>query len=1009
MTRNNVLAFWLGLAMTLAVVGLHEVGGFTRWERLSIDYRFQALPRSAPPMTDQIVNIDIDDTALSVVGRWPWDRSKLADAVNELVAAGAKTIALDLLLSDEQQYPEGTQRTIDHDGLFADAIARGRCVLAVDVKTQDDFEKVWEGDRGRIELESILDVLGRDIEMEIDEAIDRARLTGERKAFFREKAALLRRVAASRAYREAPDPPRTVDEFERLVAPEMAEAQGDYPERQILATVLEQATAWNSVQPHLLPADPTGSFADDARIADFDTAPLPQFCDGAAGFGFVNASTQTHPDGVVREMTMRMPAPGGVSLQFGLSAAMVHMGIEPSAIDLTASRIDLGEVELPLRDTRLWLAWPSLSARPRLFDGLGMDDEAAGARRMSLGVPVLLARARRVHEENVGKLEALTHRILLERRLRSLWREWGDPLRAENRARASAVVSFVLEGAADAAAIEEIREWIRADGELTEERRREELTTVDEAARWLEIDTALAGSSADAVDAATRAEFARLSRSFVEKNQRKEFDSFPDPLDTYLAEAQAEVKAMLATAAGEAEDAATTHHRANCALFPTILKNVEDGTVAVRKRSADLAARVGGKLAFVGWTATGAAADFFSTAQRPRTPGVDVHATIAHMAMTGDAMRFLSLGFETGIVFLAGLLCTLAAVRFSTLPSALVAGIVLVAYLVIAGVGTFQIRNELLPVVAPATAGLTSWIAVTALQAALVQRDRQRIERQFKARVSAQLVDHLVTNPGAITVGGEEREMTTVFVDLAGFTTVAETLGGAATVSTLNRYMGRLTDVLIEQGAYVNKFLGDGVMAFWSAFALDSEQATRGCIAALRCQQAVQEINAQPGFENTPKIGMRVGVATGKVVVGDCGAPPALNDYTVIGDAVNLAARLESANKQFGTGILINGRTQELLDRDAPVRLRRLGNIIVVGQNVAVPVFEVLGPDASDELITLTERAVDAYAAGEFERCLAALAELEEKHDQKKLVGLYRAAIDIVDDDFDGSLRLDSK
>jgi adenylate cyclase len=251
--------------------------------------------------------------------------------------------------------------------------------------------------------------------------------------------------------------------------------------------------------------------------------------------------------------------------------------------------------------------------------------------------------------------------------------------------------------------------------------------------------------------------------------------------------------------------------------------------------------------------------------------------------------------------------------------------------------------------------------------------------------------------------------MTVIFADLAGFTTVAETLGGQATVSTLNRYMTRLTDVLVDQGAYVNKFLGDGVMAFWSAFADDPGQCTKACMAALRCQRAVVELNRDPAFGTVPEIAMRIGIATGRVVVGDCGAPPALNDYTVIGDSVNLAARLESANKQFGTGVLINGTTREQLAPDLPLRLRSLGKIVVVGQSAAVPIFEVLGPDAPEELIELSDRAVLAYASGAFDECRAALDALEARHGQAKLAKLYREAIDVVDDTFDGALHLLNK
>ena len=128
----------------------------------------------------------------------------------------------------------------------------------------------------------------------------------------------------------------------------------------------------------------------------------------------------------------------------------------------------------------------------------------------------------------------------------------------------------------------------------------------------------------------------------------------------------------------------------------------------------------------------------------------------------------------------------------------------------------------------------------------------------------------------------------------------------------LNTYLSALTVQLVEHGAYVNKFLGDGVMAFWSAFREEPAQAHLACGAALACQETVRKLNALNEGEHQA-IGLRVGMATGPAIVGDCGAPPDLNDYTVIGDTANLASRLEGANKQFGSGIMINELTHQLL------------------------------------------------------------------------------------------------
>jgi adenylate cyclase len=219
--------------------------------------------------------------------------------------------------------------------------------------------------------------------------------------------------------------------------------------------------------------------------------------------------------------------------------------------------------------------------------------------------------------------------------------------------------------------------------------------------------------------------------------------------------------------------------------------------------------------------------------------------------------------------------------------------------------------------------------------------------------------------------------------------------------------LGRLADVLVEHDAYLNKFLGDGLMAFWSAFALDSDPATKACRAALHCQDAIGELNEQAAGENRPKLGLRIGIATGRVIVGDCGAPPALNDYTVIGDPVNLASRLESANRHFGTRILIDNRTESLLGDGT--RLRPIGRIAVVGRAEPVEVFEVLPDDASEEMIELWRRLTEAFAAQRFDRAIAALDELMEQTRSDPLVDVYRRRMVELSEDFDGVIRLGEK
>ncbi|MHC4827959.1 MAG: adenylate/guanylate cyclase domain-containing protein [Planctomycetota bacterium] len=299
-------------------------------------------------------------------------------------------------------------------------------------------------------------------------------------------------------------------------------------------------------------------------------------------------------------------------------------------------------------------------------------------------------------------------------------------------------------------------------------------------------------------------------------------------------------------------------------------------------------------------------------------------------------------------------------------------------------------------------------MACITLGAVLFQRDRRRITRWFKSRVSAQLVDYLLENPRALSMAGEQREITAMFLDLGGFTAVTESVGERSVVRALNRCMGEFTDCITRHEGYVNKFLGDGLMAFWSAFREDPQQAARACASALECRAAMTRLNESDDLADLPAMSVRIGIATGRAIVGDCGAPPRLNDYTVIGNDVNLASRLDTANKQFGTGILITDPTCRQLEPGA-FRTRPIGKLIVVGQTTPVMVYELLGSDADERLIEMTTEAVEAFVAGDVEASARAWRRMGEVFGPTRLARFYLEAIDDPASVVDGALRLREK
>lgn len=439
----------------------------------------------------------------------------------------------------------------------------------------------------------------------------------------------------------------------------------------------------------------------------------------------------------------------------------------------------------------------------------------------------------------------------------------------------------------------------------------------------------------------------------------------------------------------------------------------------LRAKEQELAQSIRGRIVFVGFVATGSLTDVYPTAAGPRTPGVVVNAMMANMILTGEAIREAPLWLGALLTFMLGSFAAFVGGIRAIRP---LLGLVLACIIVLGWVVTnafllFDLSHVFVPLATPLAGIVLGLFGSTFSRGLDERRERQRLLRQFGHRIHRRLFDYLLEHPEALNLRGAQREVTCLFGDLAGFTSVSETMDSRSTVALLNRYMGSMNALLTEHEAYVNKFLGDGLMAFWGAFEEDQSHAERAVRAAIACIQRVEELNLDAGRDGHPRLAMRFGLSTGPVTVGDCGAPPQFSDFTVIGDSVNLAARLESANKQFGTSILINARTNEMLTRD--VLRRPVGLVTVVGQTRPVELFEVLPiePGTEDEeilaLIEGTAAAVRLYRDRRLDEAHAAWEQLIAQHGQSRLAALYLAEIARfkanADELFDGVIHLATK
>jgi adenylate cyclase len=231
-------------------------------------------------------------------------------------------------------------------------------------------------------------------------------------------------------------------------------------------------------------------------------------------------------------------------------------------------------------------------------------------------------------------------------------------------------------------------------------------------------------------------------------------------------------------------------------------------------------------------------------------------------------------------------------------------------------------------------------------------RQKAFIKNAFKHYLSPAVIEQIMANPDQLKLGGERRCLSIFFSDLAGFSTISEKLEPQALTQLLNDYLTDMTDIILEEGGTLDKYEGDAIIAFWNAPLHQQDHALRAARTALRCQRKLAERRAEFEQRSGVVLSMRIGVNTGDVVVGNMGSRERF-DYTVLGDAANLAARLEGANKYFGTATMIAESTW-VHGGNALVG-REIGRITVVGRRTPERVYEVLGMPGESASVPVDE------------------------------------------------------
>jgi adenylate cyclase len=386
-------------------------------------------------------------------------------------------------------------------------------------------------------------------------------------------------------------------------------------------------------------------------------------------------------------------------------------------------------------------------------------------------------------------------------------------------------------------------------------------------------------------------------------------------------------------------------------------------------------------------------------------PGAEVHANLIETALSRNAITRI----PTPVLALALALVAAASAWimrvWRPVHSALwgVGGLLLIATAVW---GVLLQWHLWIPLASMLAIVVLTYLGLGGRSYLLEQARRAEITRAFSLYVTPQVVAHMIAHPEQMKLGGERRNITVLFTDLAGFTSISEAHSPERVAQLLNRHFTLMTDIILEHHGTVVSFIGDAVMAFWGAPLEDEAQAERCVAAAVAMQQAMQGMRSDFVQEGLPPIHMRVGIHSGLAVVGNLGSAKRF-DYTAIGDDVNLAARLEGANKRYGTEILVSRQTVERVG--AALRFRPIDRVIVKGKSLAVEVFT---PCEDAQLIDWTTRAMALFRTQQWDAASALLEELLVVHPDDTVAALYMQRIATYrltppGENWDGSVELE--
>ncbi|ODA68228.1 Adenylate cyclase 1 [Methyloligella halotolerans] len=436
------------------------------------------------------------------------------------------------------------------------------------------------------------------------------------------------------------------------------------------------------------------------------------------------------------------------------------------------------------------------------------------------------------------------------------------------------------------------------------------------------------------------------------------------------------------------------------------------------------AAEIAGRIIIIGTSAAGLL-DLRATPLEASVPGVELHAQAVEQIIAGDFLLRPDLALPGELLYILLLGIVIATLIYLTGA----ASSALIAIAAIAGVVGFSwyaydSLGWLVDPVFPSLALIAIYLTGSLLMFLRTEHERNRVRNAFSHYMAPALVERLAADPARLKLGGEMRNMTLLFSDVRGFTTISEGLDAEELTRFLNELFTPLSNIIVAQDGTIDKYMGDALMAFWNAPLDDPDHAEHACRAALLMMEEMRALNekwrkeAEKSGRDYRPVTLGIGINTGECCVGNLGSEIRF-DYSVIGDNVNIASRIEGQSKTYGVGAVIGESTVERAPGHAFLELDLLK---VKGKTQATRIFALLGDRAAgndDAFITFKERHMaflEAFRArnwDEADKSAEALAE-DQPYGLETLYGLYRERIAIFREtppppDWDGSAEAATK